>query len=81
MFTSVIYMSTSTYVDLISTVCIDVFVSVQKDILNSEIEKSENKELINNKIVLQSDWASLFGNFLISVDNWRTWLILDSQKA
>lgn len=48
-------MSTSTYVDLISTVCIDVFVSVQKDILNSEIEKSENKELINNKIVLQSD--------------------------
>lgn len=81
MFTSVIYMSTSTYVDLISTVCIDVFVSVQKDILNSEIEKSENKELINNKIVLQSDWASLFGNFLISVDNWRTWLIFDSQKA
>lgn len=69
-------MSTSTYVDLISTVCIDVFVSVQKDILNSEIEKSENKELINNKIVLQSDWASLLGNFLISVDNWRTWLIL-----
>lgn len=74
-------MSTSTYVDLISTVCIDVFVSVQKDILNSEIEKSENKELINNKIVLQSDWASLLGNFLISVDNWRTWLIFDSQKS